>query len=147
MAFKTVAMTNKNLATVGAVVAGLAVVFGAFGAHGLETASEKWPVETRQKRLDNWATGANYQMYHGLAMLAAAGWLNSTGNGRTGNGRRLERVAAWAFLIGVLLFSGSLYLYTLTGISKFGAITPLGGLSWLGAWTCLVIALWKVDGK
>jgi uncharacterized membrane protein YgdD (TMEM256/DUF423 family) len=144
-------MTNTKLATLGAVIAGLAVVFGAFGAHSLESASENWPETNRQKRLDNWATAAEYQMYHGLAMLAAAAWLNSVGMARdpansSVSGRMpnsLARFAGWAFLLGTVLFSGSLYLYTLTGIAKFGAITPLGGVSWIVAWTCLALVLAK----
>jgi len=145
-------MTNTKLAILGTVIAGLSVLFGAFGAHGLESSSEQWPEATRQKRLDNWATAAQYQMFHGLAMLAAAAWMNSvcpTGvatNGSSGGGR-LAHTAAWGFLIGTILFCGSLYLYTLTGITKFGAVTPIGGLAWLVAWTCLGLAVAKEPSR
>ncbi|HIF34657.1 MAG TPA: DUF423 domain-containing protein [Planctomycetaceae bacterium] len=130
----------RELAILGAVVAGLSVVTGAFGAHGLERVAEEWPEATRQKRLENWDSAARYQMYHGLAILLAVALCQHSGS-------RLASISAWGFGLGSLLFSGSLYLYALTGITKFGAITPLGGLVWIVAWSSLAIALGKASGS
>jgi uncharacterized membrane protein YgdD (TMEM256/DUF423 family) len=129
----------RQLAILGAVVAGLSVVTGAFGAHGLEGVAEQWPDATRQKRLDNWDSAARYQMYHGLAILVTVALC-----GRSKS--RLAGFSAWGFFVGTLLFSGSLYLYAWTGVTKFGAITPIGGLVWIVAWSSLVIAFVKSDG-
>lgn len=130
-------MSDRTISAIGAVLAGLAVLFGAFGAHGLESRAERWPAEDRLKRLENWETAARYQMYHGLALL----FVGAQASGFLANRRRALGVACWGFGVGAILFSGSLYLYSLTGITKFGAITPLGGLAWLIAWLSLAIGL------
>ena len=103
----------------GAVLAGLAVAAGAFGAHALRT--QLSPAE-----LATFETAARYQMYHALA-LVAVGLLEQRAN-------RLLTMAGWAFLAGIVLFSGSLYGLALTGIRGLGAITPLGGLGFLAGW-------------
>jgi len=101
----------------------LAVAAGAFGAHGL------------QDRLDAHAltifeTGARYQMYHALAMgLAAVASRNSA-----------ARLACMLFLAGIILFSGSLYLFALTGMRAVGFVTPFGGLAFLAGWAALARA-------
>ncbi len=78
-------------------------------------------------------TAARYQMYHALALLGVA-WVASRAPGTLATG------AGWLFLIGTLLFSGSLYALALTGARALGAITPLGGLAFLAGWICLALA-------
>ena len=108
---------------VGALSAGLAVAAGAFGAHGLRA-------HVAPEMLAVFETGARYQMYHALALIAVA-WVA----GR--DAARSVRVAGVAFVVGTLLFSGSLYLLALTGIRWLGAITPLGGVAFLVGWGSL----------
>ena len=108
---------------VGALSAGLAVAAGAFGSHGLRA-------HVAPEMLAVFETGARYQMYHALALIAVA-WVA----GR--DAARSVRVAGVAFVVGTLLFSGSLYLLALTGIRWLGAITPLGGVAFLVGWGCL----------
>ena len=134
---------NRWLST-GAVLAGLAVAAGAFAAHGLDGYfATKYAGETRlvagrevprsEKTLHDFKTGAEYQMYHSLALLAV-GLLAE---------RRPTRwltVAGWTFLAGIVLFSGSLYLLTLTGVTKWGMVTPIGGVLFLIGWAALALA-------
>ena len=108
----------------------LAVGLGAFGAHGLRNAIGELP--DGAKRLDWWTTAAHYHLTHALA-LAFVAWLVH----RTG--ANVATWAGWCFVAGIALFSGSLYTMTLTGITKLGAVTPLGGLLLMAGWT-LVIA-------
>ena len=119
-----------QLILLGAVIAGTAVAIGAFGAHGLKaTLAATGKAETFE-------TAARYQMYHGLAILllaALADHLPSKSIART----------AWLFSIGILFFSGSLYILALTGMLWLGAVAPLGGLSLMAAWASLAIAATK----
>jgi len=119
-------MTAGRWATVGAVLGGMAVALGAFGAHGLRDRLS--PVE-----LATFDTGARYQMYHALALLAVA-WLADRAPSRA------VEAAGWAFLIGTIVFSGSLYLLTLGGLRWMGAVAPLGGVSFLIGWASLAMA-------
>ena len=108
---------------VGALFGCLSVAAGAFGAHAL-----------RQKlgpdQLAVFETGARYQMYHAFALLAAA-WASSQWASPA------IRAAGWCFILGILLFSGSLYALALSGTRWFGAITPFGGLAFLVGWLFL----------
>ncbi len=113
----------------GAALAGLAVAAGAFGAHALRA-------QLSTADLATFDTAARYQMYHALA-LVAVGRLDRNG------GDRLLTVAGWAFLAGIVLFSGSLYGLTLTGVRGLGAITPLGGLSFLAGWGLVALAAFR----
>lgn len=108
-----------------------AVAFGAFGAHGLRARLESLP--DAAKRLEWWTTAANYNLTHALA-LAFAAWLVHRGGGTP------AVIAGWAFMAGTVVFSGSLYLMTLTGQTKLGAVTPFGGLSLLVGWAAVVVA-------
>ena len=111
----------------GSLSAGLAVAFGAFGAHGLST-------RLSPDMLQIWETGARYQMYHALALLAvawAAAYLPTSS---------LPGWAGGLFIAGTVLFSGSLYVLALTGRLWMGAVTPLGGLALLAGWACLLTA-------
>ena len=78
-------------------------------------------------------TGVRYQMYHALALLAVA-----LAVGRTGEAALLK-LAGWSFVVGIVLFSGSLYVLALSGRTALGAITPIGGLAFLLGWACLVL--------
>lgn len=120
---------NRSFFVAGAVLAGLAVAAGAFGAHAL--AGRLTP-----ERLQTFETAARYQMYHALALLVAA-WAA---------GAWASPAATWAgysFLAGIVLFSGSLYLLVLTGTSWLGAVTPLGGVAFLTGWGLLAWAAWQ----
>jgi uncharacterized membrane protein YgdD (TMEM256/DUF423 family) len=114
----------------GAISALLSVAAGAFGAHALRA---RLPAES----LSVFETAARYQMYHALALLAV-GWAVSRWPGS------LAKVAGWCFLVGTLLFSGSLYALALTRIRWLGAVTPLGGMAFMLGWLCLVLS---VKGK
>ena len=108
----------------GSVFAFLGVAAGAFGAHGLKGKLD-------EPMLEVFETGARYQMYHGLALLAVAWALSRWPGG-------MMTTAGWLFVAGILVFSGSLYLLSLTGIRWLGAITPIGGVMLLAGWGCMV---------
>lgn len=114
---------ERFFAAAGAVSAAVAVAAGAFGAHALK--SRLSPV-----LLALFETGARYQMYHALALLAVAGALTRWPT-------PLVRAAGWLFLAGTVCFSGSLYLLSLTGARWLGAVTPLGGLLFIAGWLAL----------
>jgi uncharacterized membrane protein YgdD (TMEM256/DUF423 family) len=120
----------KTFIIIGAINAFLAVALGAFGAHGLEGRVE-------QKYLEIWKTGVTYQMFHATGLLIVGVLL-----GRL-PANALLSWSGWMMLIGIILFSGSLYVMTLTKISILGAITPLGGLSFLAAWILIIVAAVK----
>lgn len=107
----------------GALTAGLAVAAGAFGAHGLK---EQIPAD----RLTIFEVGVRYQMYHALAVLIVSLLPDS----------RPRDAAGWAFLAGIVVFSGSLYVMALSGVRWWGAITPIGGVAFLIGWGLLVWA-------
>lgn len=110
----------------GALSAFLAVGAGAFGAHALKA-------RLSPDMLVVFETGVRYQMYHALALLACA-WAASRWPGP------LVTSAGVLFLVGTVVFSGSLYILTLTGARGWGAVTPLGGLGLLAGWICLGLA-------
>jgi len=115
----------------GAALALLAVLSGAFAAHGLKTI-----LDTQQLAL--FETAARYQMYHALALLVV-GILASVQQ----FSESLLKLAAFAFILGIFLFCGSLYALALSGITWLGAITPLGGTAFLAGWLALMIAALK----
>jgi uncharacterized membrane protein YgdD (TMEM256/DUF423 family) len=112
--------------TLGCIFAFLAVAAGAFGAHALR---ERLP----SSLLAIFETAARYQMYHALALLLVARAVEAWPG-------RLSRFAGWAFVIGIVVFSGSLYLLSVTGIRWLGAVTPLGGVAFLAGWAMLAAA-------
>ena len=120
-------MTRFFLVT-GAVSAFVAVALGAFGAHGLRS-------RVTADMLAVFETAARYHMYHALALLGVA-WATSRGLGGA-------TAAGFLFLAGTVLFSGSLYLLTLTGHRWLGAITPFGGACFLAGWAVLAVAAWR----
>lgn len=119
----------KRWLLVGSVTGALAVAFAAFGQHALASRLEP-------RLLAAFATGAQYQMVHALAMGLAA-------FAGKGSARAWADRAGWLFLTGILLFSGSLYLLALTGIRVIGAVTPLGGIALIAGWLALAVAAAK----
>lgn len=117
-----------RFAVVAAVLGFLAVALGAFGAHGLEGAMKDLP--DGAKRLAWWKTGVDYQFWHALlaaVLVALVGKLPT---------KRLA-LSLGCIVAGVVLFSGSLYAMTLTGVTALGMVTPIGGVAFLGAWVAL----------
>lgn len=113
----------------GAVSAFVAVAAGAFGAHGLKNSLS-------QEMLQIFETGVRYQMYHAFGLFVAA-WAAERFPGS------LVTTAGWLFVAGTVLFSGSLYLLSLTETRWLGAITPLGGVAFLAGWLCLAWSAWR----
>lgn len=122
-------MTARLAATLGALFGGLAVALGAFGAHALRARLEA-------RDLEIFETAVRYQMYHALALFAAA-WLLDRGIAQASG-------AAWGFTIGTLIFSGSLYLMVATGMRWLGAVTPIGGIAMIVGWSMLLVAARKL---
>ncbi|MBE9205212.1 DUF423 domain-containing protein [Nostoc sp. LEGE 06077] len=118
--------------SVAAVLAGLSVAAGAFASHALRE-------HISERSLTIFETGARYQMYHALALLVVALLIS-----------RLESppttliASGWLFIIGIAIFSGSLYALSLTGVKYLGAITPIGGAAFLAGWGALAIAAWNL---
>jgi uncharacterized membrane protein YgdD (TMEM256/DUF423 family) len=112
--------------SLGAISAFLSVAAGAFGAHALRA-------RLSPELLAVFETGARYQMYHALGLLAVA-WAISRWPGWA------AQSAGWLFVAGTVLFSGSLYALALSGVRWLGAITPLGGVAFLAGWICLALA-------
>jgi uncharacterized membrane protein YgdD (TMEM256/DUF423 family) len=121
---------------IGAFLAGLAVAAGAFGAHGLEEI-------LLPEMIDTWEIAARYQIYHGLALMALAwaisNWWNSANTLKAGG---------WFFILGIILFSGSLYFLAINGELAYngislGLLTPLGGIFFVMGWLALTIGAWR----
>ena len=115
----------------GALSGFVSVAMGAFGAHAL---AEKLD----EKMLAAFKTGAQYQMYHSLALIAVGLWARSHPGNSTS-------IVGWSFVFGTILFSGSLYAMALTDIKVLGAITPLGGLSFMVGWIAFAVAVWRAS--
>jgi uncharacterized membrane protein YgdD (TMEM256/DUF423 family) len=113
----------------------IAVALGAFGAHGLKKMLAGLPDGTL--RLEWWETAARYQMSHALAL----GLLAFLATKVQWSGIAL---GGWLMLAGIVLFSGSLYTMTLTGVRALGAVTPLGGLGLLAGWVVIILAAWRM---
>jgi uncharacterized membrane protein YgdD (TMEM256/DUF423 family) len=113
---------------IGALSACLGVAAGAFGAHGLKSRLDA-------EMLTVFETAVRYQMYHAFALFVVA-WALTRWPGH------LMETSGWLFIAGTILFSGSLYLLSLTGQRWLGAITPLGGLAFLAGWLCLASIIW-----
>jgi uncharacterized membrane protein YgdD (TMEM256/DUF423 family) len=107
----------------------LSVAAGAFAAHALKRV-------LTPDMLDVFQTGAKYQMYHALALVLLGLFLQARPSG-------LGDVAGYAFTTGIVLFSGSLYALSLSGVRLLGAITPFGGVAFLTGWVCFALAAWR----
>lgn len=116
----------------GAVNAALAVAFGAFGAHALK---EKLSAHY----LAVWETAVQYQMFHALGLIAVGILMSSSLLGPISQ----LNWAGWLLLAGIVIFSGSLYVLSLTGIGVLGAITPIGGVAFIVGWIMFIIAATK----
>ena len=121
---------SKVFLIIGSSIAGLSVAIGAFGAHALKSVLEE------TNRLETFETGVKYQFYHALALIVLGLIMQRFDH-------KMFEWAGFSFIIGILLFSGSLYVLSLTGITKLGAITPIGGLAFLAGWITLIIGLTK----
>ena len=120
----------KLFVSIGSINAPVAVMLGAFGAHGLKS-------RLSAEMMDIFQTAVQYHFYHALGLLAVgiiathlpdSAWLKASG---------------WTMFAGILVFSGSLYILSLTGIKWLGAITPIGGTAFIAAWILLAIAVLK----
>jgi uncharacterized membrane protein YgdD (TMEM256/DUF423 family) len=120
----------KIFLTLGSLNAFLSVALGAFGAHALKA-------RLSPDMLNVYQTGVQYHMIHSLGLILVALLADKLGNSS------LVNVSGWALFIGIILFSGSLYALSLSGIKVLGAITPLGGVSFLLGWLLLAIAAMK----
>jgi uncharacterized membrane protein YgdD (TMEM256/DUF423 family) len=112
---------SKTIIMTAAVFLAIAVAVGAFGAHGLRS-------RLAEDLMQVYKTGVEYHFYHALALHMPSTLLNWS---------------AFFLGLGILLFSGSLYLMAVTGIRWLGAITPFGGLSFIAGWVLLFVAVWK----
>ena len=117
---------DRTFLLAGAVAGLIAVGFGAFGAHGLRG-------RLTPEMLAVFETGVRYHMYHALALLLVAALATRM------DGKAIA-AAGWLFVAGIVLFSGSLYLLAVTGVTVLGAITPIGGVAFLAGWASLAIA-------
>lgn len=137
-------MAGRSWLMLGAILGGLSVGLGAFAAHGLDGVFvEHYSGQTRvvagetvplaKKFLNDFKTGAEYQMFHSLALLVVGLLMERRAT-------RALSIAGWSFTVGIVLFSGSLYILTLTGATKWGMVTPLGGVAFLIGWASLAVA-------
>jgi uncharacterized membrane protein YgdD (TMEM256/DUF423 family) len=124
-------MKGKEILVLAGISGALAVGVGAFGAHGLE------PLLIKNGRLDTFETAVNYHFYHTLGLLGL-GILSLI----KPDWKEISS-AAWGLIMGILIFSGSLYVLSLTGITWLGAITPIGGIGFIMGWLTFVYAVWK----
>ncbi len=122
--------TAKLFLAIGSISGALAVMVGAFGAHGLKD-------KLSEEMLTVYQTGVQYQFYHTFALLAI-------GLVALHFESRLLSAASWAMVAGIVIFSGSLYALSLSGVRILGAITPIGGLFFIAGWVLLALAVIKV---
>ena len=122
----------KKFIIFGAVNGFLSVAFGAFGAHILEGRVSEYG-------MDIWQKAVTYQMSHALALLFVALLVSRYGM------QSLLKWTGYAFLFGIIVFSGSLYILALTKISMLGAITPIGGISFLVGWILVIQSVLKYE--
>jgi len=117
---------HRTFLMIGALSGAISVAAGAFGAHALRERVEP-------RLLEVFETGARYQMYHALALIAVGLIASRWPSG-------LATSAGWLFVAGTLFFTGSLYAMTFTGVRALGAITPIGGVCFIAGWVCLALA-------
>lgn len=122
---------------IAAIIAALSVALGAFAAHGLQQHLSAYS-------LDIFKTAVHYQFMHALALFGLGVWLQLLGQSKGASVPTALRVAGAAWLLGIVLFSGSLYGLSLTQWRWLGPITPLGGLSFIVGWISLAIGSWQV---
>jgi uncharacterized membrane protein YgdD (TMEM256/DUF423 family) len=123
---------EKSFLLLASILGALGVALGAFGAHALEN-------RLSADLLSTYETGVRYHFYHALALLGVVAVIS----------RWPEAGAAvwagWLFVVGILIFSGSLYTLAFTGIRWLGAITPIGGAAFIAGWLCLAWVAWRAS--
>ena len=117
--------------TIAALLGGSSVGFGAFGAHALKE-------RLSERSLEIFETAARYQMYHALALLLVGVLMSRSQVEET-----FLTASGWAFIVGVVLFCGSLYALSFSGINWLGAVAPLGGLALMVGWAAIAVAAWS----
>jgi uncharacterized membrane protein YgdD (TMEM256/DUF423 family) len=120
----------KIFLILGSSFAGLAVAIGAFGAHALKSILEG------TNRMETFETGVKYQFYHALALILLGLLMQKFDH-------RMFAWAGYSYIAGIILFSGSLYVLSLSGVTIWGAVTPLGGIAFLIGWITLIIGIIK----
>ncbi|QBG48203.1 DUF423 domain-containing protein [Verrucomicrobia bacterium S94] len=123
--------TARLFLSLGAISGAFGVMLGAFGAHGLQH-------KLSAKMMATWQTGVEYQFYHTFALLVVGLLALKFQSG-------VLTAGGWSFLAGIIIFSGSLYTLSLSGITRLGAITPIGGLFFIAGWILLACAVLKGD--
>lgn len=121
----------KIFVLLGSINAFLAVTLGAFGAHGLKN-------KVSAELLTTWQTAVLYHLVHALGLILIGILIQLLPQAS------LLRVSGWLLFIGVLLFSGSLYLLVFSGARQLGMLTPIGGTAFLVGWALLTLAIWKL---
>ena len=119
---------------VGALFMLVAVLLGAFGAHALKA-------RLVPEMLAVYQTGVQYHLIHALGLMVI-GAIQNTGTNNH-NGSQLLKFAAILIAVGIVFFSGRLYVLAITGVTMFGAITPLGGLCFLAGWALVALQMWR----
>ncbi len=114
----------------GSLFAALAVIMGAFGAHGLKA-------QLSQEMMAIYTTAVDYHMYHALGLIMLGILAERT------NAKTMLLSAAILMLLGIIVFSGSLYALSISGIRQLGAITPFGGTAFILAWLLMALAMWR----
>jgi uncharacterized membrane protein YgdD (TMEM256/DUF423 family) len=127
-------MSPRVWLLIAALLGGVSVALGAFGAHGLPGFLKERGVDETEllRRLANWETAARYQMYHALALLAVFASAKAV--------TPLLNTAGWCWLVGTLIFSGCLFVLVVTGVKMLGAIVPIGGVLLIVGWVLLGVA-------
>ncbi|MCK5277540.1 MAG: DUF423 domain-containing protein [Cyclobacteriaceae bacterium] len=121
---------QKLFLIIGSILGALSVIIGAFGAHALKKLLES------TGRIEVFETAVKYQFYHALALMLLGILMFNIKH-------QFLNYAGYSFVIGVIIFSGSLYILCLTGITKFGMITPIGGLFMIAGWLFLLVGIIK----
>ncbi|HLT07757.1 MAG TPA: DUF423 domain-containing protein [Cyclobacteriaceae bacterium] len=124
-------MKNTFYIQLAAAFGALAVGIGAFGAHGLE------PLLEMHNRVETFETAVKYHFYHSLALLLVGVLI------AYGQEQKALKISAVSFVVGIFIFSGSLYLLSLTNTTWLGAITPIGGVAFIVGWGSLAIGVGK----
>ncbi len=126
---------SRIFLAIAAALGGISVILGAFASHALKD-------RLSERALEIWETGTKYQMYHALALILVSLLLNYLSNSSSSTPLI---ISGYSFIAGIVLFSGSLYALSLSGIKVLGAITPLGGVAFITGWICLTIAALNME--
>ena len=130
-AARSLSLMSNTFFAVGALLAGLAVAAGAFGAHALQP-------RLTPERLNTYEIAVRYQLYHALGLLALAWGMERWPQAGL-------QLSAWLFIAGILIFGGTLYALALGAPRWLGAVTPLGGLCLIAGWVLGAWQLWRLD--